>query len=44
MLLAVDRNICRASGWARDSKYAAVTGWSCTDAAGFILAGLLIHL
>ncbi|WP_280114388.1 hypothetical protein [Paenibacillus camerounensis] len=44
MLLAVDRNIRRTSSRASDSKYAAVTGRACTGAAGFIPAGLLIHL
>ncbi|AIQ45549.1 hypothetical protein R70723_06295 [Paenibacillus sp. FSL R7-0273] len=44
VLLAVDRNIYRTSGWVRDSKYAAVTGWTCTGAAGLILAGLLIYM
>lgn len=44
VLLSVDRNIYRTSGWARESRYAAVLGWTCTGAAGFIIFGLLIYL
>ncbi|MNP37718.1 hypothetical protein D3C76_1311800 [compost metagenome] len=44
VLLSVDRNIYRTSGWVRERKYAAVIGWVCTGAAGAIFAGLLIYL
>lgn len=44
VLLSVDRNIYRTSGWVREARYAAVLGWVCTGAAGLILAGLLIYL
>lgn len=44
VLLLVDRNIYRTSGWVREQKYSAVLGWSCTGAALLILAGLLIYL
>jgi hypothetical protein len=44
VLLSVDRNIYRTSGWVREQKYTAVLGWSYAGAALLILVGLLIYL
>ncbi len=44
VLLAVDRNIYRTSGWAREHRFTSILGWSYTVAALLILTGLLIYL
>ncbi|QSF46083.1 CLC_0170 family protein [Paenibacillus tianjinensis] len=44
VLLAVDRNIYRSSGWTREQRFTSILGWTYTVAALLILSGLLIYL